>query len=102
MTTITLRQRRALGWTFVVRDALGEVRHTAHTKRDAIAPYKGATARAQRTRRDGKPMTMRRSGMWLYLIRRGWTCTCEPPQAERVASAVPTTPPHHPEDTPHE
>jgi hypothetical protein len=70
---------------YVVRDAAGKVRHTGFTKRDALAPFKGVVARAQRPRRDGKPMTLKKHTLWLYLFRRGWTCTRELTPRERSA-----------------
>jgi hypothetical protein len=78
-----------------VRDSAGHVRHTGVTKRDALAPFKGVVLRAQRPRRDGKPMTMKKHLLWLYLFRRGWTCARE----MRLASAIPPRSPEasHPQ-----
>lgn len=80
----TTHVRRA-GRQYAVRDATGALRHTGTTKRAALAPYKGRVLRAQRERRDSKPMTVKRQTLWRYLIRRGWTCTLE------VTNATPIT-----------
>lgn len=80
---------RVAGTWYVVRDTRGVLRHTGITRKRAVAPYDTPLPKKLKTATNaghyGAVVPLRRTTLWQFLVRRGWTC---------VREARPTTTPH--------